>query len=417
MNKQKFLLGTSSAAHQVEGNNIHSDLWIMENLPHSMFKEPSLDAVDHYNRYQEDINLMKNAGLNAYRFSIEWARIEPEQGEFDKREIEHYRQVIQYCKSLDIEPIITLHHFTSPAWLIKQGGWEAESTIDAFASYTRYVIENLGKEINYVCTINEANMGLQIAKVAQRMQKKSNLQVGINLNFNEKMKNYMTEVSEAFQLDPRKIHSFLSMRSKNSDELVVKTHVKAREVIRELCPHIKVGLTLSLHDIQANEGGEAYASDDWNEEFLHYLPVLKNDDFLGLQNYTRKIVDQDGEVELDQHAIQTKMGYEFYPQALEHVIRKVHEDLQIPIMVTENGISTDDDQQRVAFIDGAINGIRNCINDGIDIIGYCLWSLLDNFEWQLGYVQTFGLIAVDRKTQTRYPKPSLTHLGSKKDLF
>ena len=186
MNKQKFLLGTSSAAHQVEGNNIHSDLWIMENLPHSMFKEPSLDAVDHYNRYQEDINLMKNAGLNAYRFSIEWARIEPEQGAFDKREIEHYRQVIQYCKSLDIEPIITLHHFTSPAWLIKQGGWEAESTIDAFASYTRYVIENLGKEINYVCTINEANMGLQIAKVAQRMQKKSNLQVGINLNFNEK---------------------------------------------------------------------------------------------------------------------------------------------------------------------------------------------------------------------------------------
>lgn len=132
-----FLVGAATAAHQVEGNNIHSDYWALEHMKYGNFNEPSLDAVDHYNRYEEDIRMMAAAGLNAYRFSIEWARIEPEQGKFDKKEIEHYRSVLRCCHENGIEPIVTMLHFTSPKWVIENGGWEKEDTIELFADYCR----------------------------------------------------------------------------------------------------------------------------------------------------------------------------------------------------------------------------------------------------------------------------------------
>ena len=168
---EDFLLGASTAAHQVEGNNTNSDCWAMEHMEHTSYAEPSLDAVDHYNRYEEDIKLMAAAGLNTYRFSLEWARIEPAEGQFSEEAIEHYRDVIRCCKANGIEPMVTLHHFSSPIWLIGKGGWEAESTVEDFARYTRYVIKKLGGELHYVCTINEANMGLQIAAIAERYKR------------------------------------------------------------------------------------------------------------------------------------------------------------------------------------------------------------------------------------------------------
>ena len=172
-----FLIGASTAAHQVEGNNIHSDYWAQETMKYTDFLEPSGDAADHYHRYEEDIQLMADAGLNAYRFSIEWARIEPEEGKFDDSEVEHYRQVIACCKAHGLEPVVTLHHFTSPKWLISKGGWEAETTPADFARYVEYVMKRLGGELSYVCTINEANMGIQVAAVAkhymQLLQSKS----------------------------------------------------------------------------------------------------------------------------------------------------------------------------------------------------------------------------------------------------
>ena len=166
-----FLLGAATAAHQVEGNNTNSDCWAMEQMEYTAYAEPSLDAVDHYTRYEEDICLMAKAGLNAYRFSVEWARIEPEEGMFDEEQIEHYRKVIRCCKEHGIEPIVTLHHFSSPVWVISKGGWEAKSIVGDFEKYVRYVMEKLGDELHYVCTINEANIGLQIAGIAERYKK------------------------------------------------------------------------------------------------------------------------------------------------------------------------------------------------------------------------------------------------------
>ena len=151
----KFLLGAATAAHQVEGNNAHSDFWALEQMENSSYKEPSLDAVDHYNRYEEDIQLMADAGLNAYRFSIEWARIEPDKGQFDEHEIAHYKNVLKCCQAHNITPVVTMHHFSSPKWLISEGGWESETTIQHFADYCRYVVSKLGNLMEYVCTITK----------------------------------------------------------------------------------------------------------------------------------------------------------------------------------------------------------------------------------------------------------------------
>lgn len=420
---KEFYIGAATAAHQVEGNNIHSDYWALEHMKTTSFAEPSLDAVDHYNRYEEDIRLMADAGLNAYRFSIEWARIEPQEGVFDEQELEHYRAVIRCCKEHGIEPIVTLHHFTSPKWLISKGGWEAETTPAYFARYTKYVMERLGSELKYVCTLNEANMGIQVAMIAQRYMQQmmakmaatktdGTVQVGLNL---EKM--MAARAQEGVQENMAvfgvpKAETFVSPRTAQGDMLVMEAHKAARAVIREVAPHVKVGLTLSLHDIQAVPGGEEHAAKEWADEFTHYLPAIRDDDFLGVQNYSRALIGPDGQLPAPEGAELTQMDYEFYPEGLEHVIRTVHQDFPGELMVTENGIATADDTRRVAYIGTALEGVRKCIDDGIPVSGYCYWSLLDNFEWQKGFGMTFGLIAVDRSTQTRYPKESLSFLGS-----
>lgn len=415
-----FLIGASTAAHQVEGNNVNSDYWAMEQMEYTSFNEPSLDAVDHYNRYEEDIKLLAEAGLNAYRFSIEWARVEPQPDVYDEGAIEHYRKVLECCHKNGVEPIVTMHHFSSPKWLIEQGGWEAEETIEKFANYCRVVTEELGDQMHYVCTINEANMGLQIAAISRRYMKmmqnqanaESSVQVGINIEnpMMERMKKQAMENAQIFGTPQPQ--TFVSQRTDEGDILVMRAHQAAKAVIKAVKPDLQLGITLSLHDIQIQPGGENEAAREWNEEFMHYIPYIKDDDFFGLQNYTRTLMGPEGSLPVPEGAETTQMGYEFYPQALANVIYKAYEELHIPIMVTENGIATSDDTRRIDFIEQALDGVKTCLDDGIPVLGYCHWSLLDNFEWQKGYSMTFGLIAVDRTTQKRSPKPSLTYLGS-----
>ena len=431
---EKFFVGAATAAHQVEGNNVNSDYWAQEHMKHTSFTEPSGDAVDHYNRYEEDIRLMADAGLNAYRFSIEWARIEPEKGHFDETEVEHYRKVIRCCKEHGITPIVTMLHFTSPKWLISEGGWEAESTIEYFKNYCTYIAEQLGAELEYVCTINEANMGLQMAAIAKRYLKQmqarmgaaavqseaaadaakkteGTVQVGLNMeSFMAQQKAAAAEAMEIFGVPNPQV--FVSQRTPEGDILVMRAHEAARDAMKAVCPHLKVGLTLSLHDIQAQPGGEENAAKEWDEEFEHYLPYIQNDDFFGLQNYTRSQIGAEGILPTPEGAELTQMDYEFYPEALANVIRKVAGKIKGEILVTENGVATDDDTRRIEFIRRALQGVESCIADGIPVKGYLHWSLLDNFEWQKGFSMTFGLIAVDRTTQTRHPKPSLAYLGS-----
>jgi beta-glucosidase len=422
--EKDFLLGASTAAHQVEGNNIHSDYWTMEHMRSTSFVEPSLDAVDHYNRYEEDIRLLADAGLNCYRFSIEWARIEPEEGKFDEAEVEHYRKMLRCCKENGVTSIVTLHHFTSPKWLICKGGWEAESTVEYFKRYCAYIAECLGNELEYIVTINEANMGLQLAAIAKRYMKQllfhkkkksdgndGKAQVGINLK--QMLANQKIAAGENAQVfGTEKLHTFVSQRTPEGDLLIMRAHTAARDAMKAICPHLKIGLSLSLHDMQSQKGGEKHAAKEWYAEFGHYLPYIKDDDFLGVQNYTRSRFGFFGQIDPPKDAELTQMSYEFYPEALSNVIRAVAKEFRGDIIVTENGIATSDDSRRVEFIRRALIGVESCIADGIPVKGYCHWSLLDNFEWQKGFSMTFGLVAVDRANQTRHPKQSLAYLGS-----
>jgi len=424
---KSFMIGASTAGHQVEGNNKQSDFWTMEHLPHSVFKEPSLDAVDQYNRYEEDIKLMAEAGLTAYRFSIEWARIQPTKDTFDEKEINHYRQLLECCHNHNITPLVTLHHFASPHWLISEGGWEAETTVNYFKAYTARIVTELGDLIPYICTLNEANMGIQIARIMEKFMKQAkkasentkeadikegDVQVGLNMDAMKTREANAIAAGQAFGIDPREVHTFLAPRTEAGNEIIKKCHIAAREVIKAINPNIKVGITLSLYDYQILPGGEALAEKLWYEDFGQYLSTITEDDFFGAQNYTRKICGPNGVVEPKKDAKLTDMGNEYYPQALGNVIAAVAKDWDKEIVVTENGIATTNDEMRVAFIEEALAGVHRCVEAGILVTGYMHWSLLDNFEWQLGYRPRFGLIEVDRTTQTRKPKPSFTYLGS-----
>jgi beta-glucosidase len=429
---EHFLIGAATAAHQVEGNNTNCDFWAQEQLPHSSFLEPSGIACDHYNRYEEDIQLLADAGLKAYRFSVEWARIEPEEGRFDDAEIAHYERVIDCCLAHGIEPVLTLFHFTSPVWLIKKGGWEAESTVEYFRRYASYVIERLGAKLHTVCTINEANMGLQLAAISKRYQlmaermakmqaaqpaaenaKSAEGKVQVGMNFQKMMENAKYAAMENAQIfGTPQPHVFVSPKTPEGDLLGMRAHQAAKAAIKALYPDMKVGLTLSLHDLQALPGGESFVETNWAEEFTHYLPYLEGDDFLGVQNYTRTLYGPEGQLPAPEGAELTQMDYEFYPEGLEHVIRKVHEGFSGDLIVTENGIATADDSRRVEFIRRALEGVSRCLADGIPVRGYFYWSLMDNFEWQKGYSMQFGLVAVDRETMERTPKESLRFLGS-----
>lgn len=416
--EHSFMIGAATAAHQVEGNNIHSDFWVMEHVKHSDFVEPSGDACDHYKRYTEDIGLLAKAGGNAYRFSIEWARIEPQEGLFCIKEIEHYRKVLQCCKDNGITPIVTLHHFSTPAWIISKGGWCKEYVVNAFAKYARKLVQELGDMVSYICTINEANMGFQLHKITQDMLKagkreEGGVQVGTNTDLDmKKIILGMFEQGWAFKCNPFGVNTFLKPRSVEQEKIVMMAHQAAKNEIKALNPNIKVGLTLSLFDYQAVDGGEEAAAKLWQEDFGMYLPYINSDDFLGIQNYSRKLVGPEGTREPAPGAAVTQMGYEDYPKAIGNVLRKVAKEFHSELIVTENGIGTDNDQRRCEFIKEAFSGVMAAKEEGVPVTGYLYWSLLDNFEWQAGYAKTFGLVAVDRKTQQRYPKESLRVLGS-----
>jgi beta-glucosidase len=403
-----FLWGTATAAYQVEGNNINSDVWAEEYSEGSPYADKSGDAVDHYRLYKEDLKLMAKLGFKVYRFSIEWARIEPEAGYYSKSEIEHYRDVLKTCHEYGITPMVTMHHFTSPRWLMRFGGWSNPETADRFAKYCEVVFEELGDLIPYALTMNEVNLPVILHELF------------VNFNFvppvGIEAKSWTAP--EWRQSSARACGTTLDnyftfhMASDEAGINIIKVaHRKAKEVIKRINPNTKVGLTLALPDVQAIEGGEELAEKKWYGYFKQYLDAIAEDDFIGIQNYTREIYGLQGQVPLPEGTEVTECGYEYYPEALAGVIRKVSLDLNIPIIVTENGLATKNDERRVEFIKRAVEGVHSCIADGIDVQGYLYWSTFDNFEWTFGYNMHFGVIGVDRLTQERIVKKSARLLG------
>ncbi len=373
-----FLWGTATAAHQVEGNNWNNDWWAWEHNPLSPCVEPSGDAIDQYHRYREDIALLADLGFGTYRFSIEWSRIEPVEGEWSIASLDHYRRVCATCHEHGITPIVTFHHFTTPCWVANHGGWEEPDNADRFARYAEQVAAALGDIIGWGCTFNEPNI---VATMG-----------------------YLAGVFPPGRRD--------AALRRSVNDILIDAHHKAVDAIKSGPGDFGVGLTLAMTDWQAADGGEE-RRDRIRRNFEDvYLEAARADDFIGVQTYSRSRVGPDGVFGPEDGVETTLMGYEFWPEALEGTIRRAWEVTEeTPIYVTENGIGTDDDTRRVTYVQRALRGVRRCLDDGIDIRGYTYWSGFDNFEWALGYKPTFGLVAVDRTTFERTPKPSAAWLG------
>jgi beta-glucosidase len=396
-----FLWGTATAAHQVEGNNVNNDVWLLEHVPGTIFTEPSGDACDHYHRYREDIALLAELGFNMYRFSLEWARIEPEAGAFSRASLDHYRRMLAACHEHNLTPMVTFHHFTSPRWLIASGGWEDPDTPDRFARYCERTTQHLGDLIGAACTLNEVNIARLFlnSKILPPMEVLHQAP-------------WWRAAATALGIAPDRMAPFLYASSPAAVDTILAAHRRAADVIKAGPGDFPVGMTLALQDIQAAEGGAAVAAQMRRETIDVFLDAVRGDDFVGVQTYSRARFGPGGALPPEAGVELTQMGYEFWPEALEATIRYTAAATGLPVIVTENGIGTDDDTRRVEYIQRALRGVANCLKDGLEVRGYTYWSALDNYEWMLGYHPTFGLIAVDRATQRRTVKPSARWLGA-----
>ncbi|WP_063793175.1 glycoside hydrolase family 1 protein [Frankia sp. R43] len=402
-----FLWGAATAAHQVEGGNVNADLWAGEWAPGSRFAEPSGDACDHYHRYPEDIGLLAGLGLNAYRFGVEWARIEPEEGYFSRAALDHYRRMVGTCLENGVTPVVTYNHFTTPRWFAAAGGWNGTAAVDRFARYAARVTEHIGDLVPWACTFNEPNVismmvHLGIVPAAARED-------GLGLPDGTGGTAGTAGTGADGQAGGQS-GSGGSWPAPNI-EVMAAAHRKAVEAIKSGPGNPAVGWTLALIDLQSADGGEVRWAATRQAAELDWLDVSRDDDFVGVQTYTRERIGPGGVLPVPAGAATTQTGWEIYPQALGHTVRLAAEHAGVPVLVTENGIATADDEARIAYTAAALDGLAGCIADGVDVRGYLHWSLLDNFEWTSGYAMTFGLIAVDRSTFARTVKPSARWLG------
>jgi beta-glucosidase len=374
-----FLWGTATAAHQIEGGNFNNDWWDWEHNPDSGCVEPSGDACDSFHRWREDVDLVADLGLGAYRFSLEWSRIEPAEGEWSIAALDHYRRICAACHGRGIQPVVTFHHFTTPRWLAARGGWEAPDAPERFARFVERATAHLGDLVGRACTINEPNvigvMGYNLGAFPPGVKRDVSRQIAVN-------------------------------------EAMVRSHRLAVDALRSGPGTFPIGMTLSMAELVAGEGGEE--ARDAAQEILEdsFLTATGGDDFIGVQCYTRMRFGPKGRLLPPEEGVAvTQMGYEFWPQVVEHTVRRAAQVTGLPVLVTENGIGTDDDTKRIEYVREGLKGVHRCIGDGVDVRGYFAWSLLDNFEWALGYGPTFGLVAVDRTTFERRPKPSAFWFG------
>lgn len=392
-----FVWGAATAAHQVEGDNTNSDCWALEHATPSFFKEPSGSAAGQWDRFDDDVALLAALGLGAYRFSIEWARVEPEEGYFSQAALDHYQRCIDACLRRGISPILTFHHFTLPIWQARAGGFTDPKFSDKFARYCETTARAL-KGFDVACTINELNIPLFIGHI-----------LGAKLRGEEGAK--LRAAAEAALHAPIEGSFFFTPPQAILDQ-GLKAHAAARDAIKAIHPACKVGVTLSVAEYEAEPGGEA--ARDERRAYLYdgFLDAVREDDFIGVQTYTRIIIGADGRLKVAPGRPQTVMGWEDRPEAIAATCRYVWEKTKTPIYVTENGWAGSNDARRGAFIKEALGALKREIDAGVDVRGYLYWSLLDNYEWMSGYGPKFGLIGVDRKTQRREIKNSALVFGS-----
>lgn len=393
-----FLWGVATAGHQIEGNNVNSDWWAREQMMPGM--DLSGDACDSYHRYREDIALLADAGLTAYRFSLEWSRIEPVRGRFSRAELAHYRRMIEYCFERGITPVVTLQHFTTPQWFAEAGGWSSPEASDLFCRYVEQACTILDG-VDWVATMNEPNMQAAIMTAMKRMEQAGGQWQSPTVE---------AEYDSDEEREQAARNDFLAYADPDISRAFVEVHHAAREIVRRRTD-AKVGWTIAAGALTAAPGGEEKLLEIRHGKEDIFWEGSRGDDWAGVQAYSSQEVDARGLVPHPTLPDNTLVGTSYRPDALAMAVRHAWQVTGgVPILVTENGIATADDTQRIRYTDEALQGLLGTITDGIDVRGYLHWSLLDNFEWG-HWEPTFGLIAVDRETFARNPKPSLAWLG------
>ncbi len=411
---EDFLWGSATSAHQVEGGNTHNDWWEWEER--GRVSEKSGRASGHYERFREDFAIAKSLHHNAHRFSLEWSRMEPEENRWDEETIRHYREVFQALRENTLEPVVTLHHFTNPLWLARQGGWENGEVVNHFTRYVRKVLDCFGSEIRYWVTLNEPLVYVYQGYIAgvwppgEKNFKKA-LQV---------IRHQLLAHARAYQM----IHEFFRYRSLPRPFVgFAKNYIafyacSPRSLADRLSRWVRHSFFNGLY-LKALTTGRLY----YPGIFLERHPEMERTlDFIGLNYYTRDFVHFGGfslpEIfgnicSLEHHASagpRNDLGWEIFPEGLYHAIREIGR-FRLPILVTENGICTRDDETRWAFIRSHLEQLHRALQENIEVIGYLHWSLIDNFEWAEGFGPRFGLVEVDYTTQKRTIRPSARRYG------
>jgi beta-glucosidase len=394
-----FLWGAATAGHQIEGNNTNADSWVLETITPTIYAEPSGDACNSFALWRDDLDLVKAIGLNTYRFSLEWPRIEPAQGQFSHAMLDHYKAIIDGCHQRGLTPVVTFNHYTTPIWFAAQGGWTNPQAPALFARFCEKAAQALAAGIGHALTLNEPNI-MNVLKVVLPPQAIAGQHAML-----------------AAAAQAHGAGKFAAGNAIEIDDIPVTTrnliagHKAARAAIKGVRPDLPVGVSLSMFDDQA-QGAHSIRDHMRDELYGPWLAAVKGDDFLGVQNYERMVWDDHGRVPVPADAIRGVRGAEIYPASLGAAVRYAHAATGCPIMVTEHGCSVDDDTIRARAIPAALHGLKSAMDDGVPVLGYIHWSLIDNFEWIFGYQVHMGLARFDPVTFARTPKPSAAIYGA-----
>jgi beta-glucosidase len=390
-----FLWGVATAGHQNEGDNSTSDTWFAEHVTPTVFREPSGNACNSYQLWREDLDLVAGMGLNACRFSVEWARVEPAAGRFSADALAHYSAVVDRCRELGIAPVVTFNHFTAPHWFAARGGWLHPESPDVFARYCGVVMDRLGDRIEVAVTMNEPNLGrlltwVDLPDVVRELERAT-----------------LAAASRTAGVPRYRLANVMLPEEMDAmADGMAAGHKAAKAAIKQRRPELPVGLGLAIVDDQVVGDDPSVRDRKRAEVYARWLELARDDDFVGVQNYERIAYDGHGPTALPDGVPVNQMGSAVEPGSLAGAVRYAHGAAGVPVLVTEHGMSTDDDRLRAGFIQPSLEALLDVIDDGVPVLGYLHWTLLDNYEWIFGYRHRLGLYSVDRHSFLRTPKPS-----------
>ncbi|MDA8086351.1 MAG: glycoside hydrolase family 1 protein [Nitrospiraceae bacterium] len=395
MGNKKFLWGVATSAFQLEGS-VHAD-WA--SWDPALKRRP--EASNHYELYREDLRLLKELGVNAYRFSMEWSRIEPEEGRWDEKALDHYRHLVDLLCESGIEPMITLHHFTHPVWFLKKYPWHTGNSADRFLGFAEKIVSRFN-DVRYWITFNEPYVFLLGGYLEGCMPP------GIR------------DAALALKAIEHMLHcharAYDMIHEKRADAMVSVAHnMAAFSPWRRWNPADRLlsGIAARFYNqslIDAFMRGVLEVRFPFQKPLEIKAPVQGKLDFFGVNYYTRihmrfnpfrKMGVELRHRDLDGRGL-TDLGWEIHPEGLRKMVEYAGR-LKVPVIITENGIATNDDDRKIDFLRRHVAVVQRCIRDGLDIRGYFYWSLVDNYEWIQGFDSRFGLYTVDFDSFQRKP--------------